>query len=199
MKPARRSFDDHPFRWPPRARRDICGCGAPPMGFMPENRFGAGGKRGVLLILMSSGPCDSAHVWLGVSFGLVGVGGARFDRIRVRFDRIRVRFDRIRVRFDRIRVRFDRIRVRFDRTRVRFDRTRVRFDRIRVRFDRIRVRFDRFFVLLSMNLGESARIKKFGERHHHVFRHSHRKHLPFRCGCVILPLIKKLSTSSRRL
>ena len=46
MELTRRSFDDHPFRWPPRARRDICGCGAPPMGFMPENRFGAGGTRG---------------------------------------------------------------------------------------------------------------------------------------------------------
>ena len=47
MKPARRSFDDHPFRWPPRARRDICVRSAPTMGFTPENRFGAGGKRGL--------------------------------------------------------------------------------------------------------------------------------------------------------
>ena len=46
MKLTRRSFDDHPFRLPPRARRDICGCGAPPMGFILENRFGAGGERG---------------------------------------------------------------------------------------------------------------------------------------------------------
>ena len=46
METPRRSFDDHPFRWPPRARRDICGCGGRAMGFMPENRFGAGGKRG---------------------------------------------------------------------------------------------------------------------------------------------------------
>ena len=46
METPRRSFDDHPFRRQSHARRDICGCGAPPMGFMPENRFGAGGKRG---------------------------------------------------------------------------------------------------------------------------------------------------------
>ena len=42
MEPLRRSFDDHLFRWPPRARRGICGCGERPAGFMSENRFGLG-------------------------------------------------------------------------------------------------------------------------------------------------------------
>ena len=37
---------------------------------------------------------------------------------------------------------------------------------------RICVLFVRFFVRLSMNLGESARISRFGKRHHRVFRHS---------------------------
>ena len=46
MELTRPSFAHYPFRWPPRARRDICGRGAPPMGFTPENRFGAGARRG---------------------------------------------------------------------------------------------------------------------------------------------------------
>ena len=46
------------------------------------------------------------------------------------------------------------------------------FVRIGARFVRIGARFVRFFVLLSMNLGESAQIGEFGKRHHRVFRHS---------------------------
>ena len=46
MESTRPSFDDHSFRRPLYARLDICARGARPMGFMPENRFGAGGKRG---------------------------------------------------------------------------------------------------------------------------------------------------------
>ena len=46
MELMRPSFTDHLFRWRPRARLDICSRGERPMGFMPENRFGAGGKRG---------------------------------------------------------------------------------------------------------------------------------------------------------
>ncbi len=42
MELTRCSFDDHLFRWPPRARRGICGCGERPAGFMSENRFGLG-------------------------------------------------------------------------------------------------------------------------------------------------------------
>ena len=51
MELMRRSFAHHlfrrPFRWPPHARRDIRGCGERTTGFTPENRFGAGGKRGL--------------------------------------------------------------------------------------------------------------------------------------------------------
>ena len=57
------------------------------------------------------------------------------------------------------------------RIRVWISRQGARFVRIGVRFDRIGARFARIFVLLSMNLGESARIGEFGERHHRVFRH----------------------------
>ena len=46
MEPTRLSFAHHPLRWPPHARRDIYGRGERPAGFTPENRFGAGGKRG---------------------------------------------------------------------------------------------------------------------------------------------------------
>ena len=91
-----RSFDDHPFRWPPRARRDICSRGAPPMGFMPENRFGAGGKRGL---------CRSqSQAGLAVSFALVGVGGGGIVRIRVWISRQGARCVRFFVRFVRISV-----------------------------------------------------------------------------------------------
>ena len=38
MESTRCSFDDHPFRWRPRARRGICGRGERPVGFTPENR-----------------------------------------------------------------------------------------------------------------------------------------------------------------
>ena len=53
------------------------------MGFMPENRFGAGRQARVPLVSKSSGPCDSALVRLGVSFALVGVGDGEIVRIRV--------------------------------------------------------------------------------------------------------------------
>ena len=95
MELTRHSFADYPFRWPPHARRDIYSRGAPPMGFTPENRFGAGGRPGVLLVSTSSGPCGSAHVWLGVSFALVGVWAGGIVRIRVWISRQGARFVRI--------------------------------------------------------------------------------------------------------
>ena len=112
-------------------------------GIYARKTFRRGRQAGVLLVSKSSGPCGSAHVWLGVSFALVGVGGGWIVRIRVWISRQGARFVRIG----------------------------VRFDRIGARFDRIGARFARIFVLLSMNLGESARIGEFGERHHRVFRH----------------------------
>ena len=72
MKPARRSFDDHPFRWSPRARRDICSRGAPPMGFMPENRFGAGGKRGFCWSQSQAGLAIQPMFGLGFRLGWSG-------------------------------------------------------------------------------------------------------------------------------
>ncbi len=78
-------------------------------GIYARKSFRRGRQAGAALVSKSSGPCDSAHVWLGVSFALVGVGGEEIDRIRVRISRRGARFDRIHVRFDRIGVRFDRV------------------------------------------------------------------------------------------
>ena len=47
MELTRLAFTDYSLRCQPRARRGIRGRGERPAGFTPENRFGAGGKRGV--------------------------------------------------------------------------------------------------------------------------------------------------------
>ena len=103
MKLTRRSFDDYPFRWPPRARRDICGRGAPD-GIYARKSFRRGRQAGVPLVSKSSGPCGSAVFRLGVSFALVGVGGGGIVRIRVWISRQGARCVRFFVRFVRISV-----------------------------------------------------------------------------------------------
>ena len=109
MKPMRPSFADHPFRWPPHARLDICGRGERPMAFMPENRFGAGGKRGLCWSRSQAGLAIQLLLGLGLRLRRQRSGrdgssifehgsahnGARFVRIAVRFVRIAVRFVRI--------------------------------------------------------------------------------------------------------
>ena len=150
MKLTRPAFAHHSFRWPPRARRDICGCGGRAMGFMPEKRFGAGGKRGFRWFQSQAGL--AVQPMFGLGFRLRWLGAA-MDRLSVFGHGLAAKG----ARFVCIGARFVRIG--------------ARFDRIRVRFDRIGARFARIFVLLSMNLGESARIGKFGERNHRVFRH----------------------------
>ena len=72
MKPTRRSFADHLFRWQPDARLDICGRGAAPRAVIRENRFGANVQARVLWVSIPSGPCDSAIGRLAVSFALDG-------------------------------------------------------------------------------------------------------------------------------
>ena len=115
MKPVRPSFADHPFRWRPHARLDICGRGERPMAFMPENRFGAGAKRGLCWSRSQAGLAIQLLFGFGLRLRRRGAGrdgssifehgsahnGARFVRIFVRFVRISVRFVRIPVRFVR--------------------------------------------------------------------------------------------------
>ena len=123
MKPLRTSFTDHPFRRQPHARRDICGCGALPMGFMPENRFGAGGKRVFCWLQRQAGL--AIQPLFGLGFRLRWSGSA-VEGLSVFGYGLAAR---------------------------------------------ARVLSVLLFVL-SMNLGESARISGFGKRHHRVFRHS---------------------------
>ena len=136
MELMRHSFADYSFRWPPCARRDICGRGERTAAFTPENRFGARATRGLRwsgsaverLSVFGYGLAATARVLTVFVYVLTVFGyelaamGARFDRIRVWISRHGARFDRIGVRFDRISARFDRIRVRFDRIRVRISR-----------------------------------------------------------------------------
>ena len=72
MKPTRRSFADHLFRWQPHARLDICGRGGAPRAVIRENRFGANVQARVLWVSKPSGPCDSAVGRLAVSLALDG-------------------------------------------------------------------------------------------------------------------------------
>ena len=102
MKPARRSFSPIILFAGSPMRGLIFAAVAPPMDIYARKSLWRAGRARVLSVSKSSGPCDSAVGWLGVSFALVGVGGGEIDRIRVRFDRIRARFDRIRARFDRV-------------------------------------------------------------------------------------------------
>ncbi len=134
MRPA---FTDHSFRRPPCARRDIGGRGGRAMGFTPENRFGAGSKRGFCWSQRRAGLAIQPMFGLGFRLrwsgsaverlSVFGYGLAATARVlsvlarvlsvlaRVlpvfgaRFARIGARFVRIGARFARIGARFVRI------------------------------------------------------------------------------------------
>ena len=74
MKPARFSFAHHPLRRPPCARRDIYGRGERTAGFTPENRFGAGGKRGFYWSQSQAGL--AVQPFFGLGFRLRWLGSA---------------------------------------------------------------------------------------------------------------------------
>ena len=101
MRPPRPSFTDHSFRWQPHARLDIYGRGARPMGFMPENRFGAGGKRGFRWSQSQAGLAIQPLFglgfrlrWLGSAMEGLSVFGYGMSRQGARFARIGARFVR---------------------------------------------------------------------------------------------------------
>ena len=75
MEPTRRSFfADKSFRCQPQARRDICGRGGRAMGFTPENRFGAGGKR--VFCWSQRQACLAIQPMFGLGFRLRWSGSA---------------------------------------------------------------------------------------------------------------------------
>ena len=130
MKPMRRSFFAHyPFRCQPHARLDICGCGGRAMGFMPENRFGAGGKRGFCWSQRQAGLAIQPLFGLGFRLRWSGSAVEGIVRIRVWISRQGARFVRIGARFVRIGARFVRIGARFARIGARFARIGARFAR----------------------------------------------------------------------
>ena len=115
MELTRPCFDDHSFRWPPRARLDICGRGAPPMGFTPENRFGARATRGFYWSQRQAGLAIQPFFGWGFRLRWSGSAVEEIVRIRVWISRQGARFARIDARFARIGVRFARIDARFAR------------------------------------------------------------------------------------
>ena len=77
-------FAHHPFRWQSRARREICGRGGAPRGFMPENCFGANVKRGFCGSQSQAGLAIQPLVGLGFGWRWLGTGRdciARFKYI----------------------------------------------------------------------------------------------------------------------
>ena len=113
MELTRLAFTDHSFRWQPHTRRDIGGRGERTAAFTPENRFGAGGKRGLRWSQRQAGLAVQPFFGLGFRlrwsgsaverlsvFGYgIGCQGARFVRLGARFVRTGARFVRIFVRF----------------------------------------------------------------------------------------------------
>ena len=143
MKLMRPAFAHHLFRQPPYARRDIYGCGERAAGFMPEKRFGAGGKRGFRWSQSQAGLAVQPSFGLG--FRLRWSGSAA-DGLSVLVYVLSVL------------------------ARVLSVLARVLSVLARVLTVLARV-LPVLARVLSMNLGESARIGEFGERHHRVFRH----------------------------
>ena len=165
-------FAVHSFRWQSRARRDICNRGERTAAFTAENRFGAGATRG---FCWSQRQADLAiQPVFGLGFRLRWSGSvverlsvlARILSVLARILSVLTRILSVLTRVLSVLTRILPVLARVLSVFLLVLSVLARVLSVLTRVLSVLTR------VLSVNLGGSARIGEFEERHHRVFRHS---------------------------